>query len=82
MPGKLKGAMIADTPGFGAEEGTILGNVTEKVMEVINKIRARSRAPAVEIIASPGVVVDTVRSEPCDTAATDSATACRPAANK
>ena len=48
----------------------------------INKVRARSHAPAVEIIASPGVVADTARSQPCDTAATDSGAACKPTADK
>ena len=49
---------------------------------VINVVRARARAPAVEIVASPGDIADSLRTLACDSAATDSSKACRPAAGR
>jgi hypothetical protein len=42
---------------------------------LVNNIRARRQAAPVEIIASPGVVADTLGSAPCPAGA-DSASAC------
>ena len=44
----------------------------------VNMMRARARAPAVEIVASPGAIADSLRSLACDSAATDSLKACKP----
>ena len=48
----------------------------------INKIRARARAPAVEIVASPGIIADTLGSAACDSATTDSSATCQRRASK
>ena len=48
----------------------------------VNKVRARTRAPAVEIVASPDIIADTLGSIPCDSAATDSSRTCPPTTGK
>jgi hypothetical protein len=48
----------------------------------VNVLRARTQAPVVEIIASPGTIVDSLGSRPCAPGTGDTAATCKPAATK